>query len=387
MGVWYKIMFSKNSVINTVIVLSILFVIVRFVIHSTVFMGWDFRNNLWAPAYLLVNHQSPYKIDVLFDVGNAVWMPMVIGSFFPLGFFSLQQASNSWLIFSSLGLLSIVWLSSGFRRPPLPLFIIAATMSFLFPPSITHLLLGQISILVTLIFVAVIVWYEKMPTFLVSFLVAIALSKPQLAILVLPGFALYKFKKDGGTRSVILFTVLLLTCILILTAPLFWAYSNWYEDFAMELQQNPHWAHPSSLSALQNLTPDFGSIIWGILATILFSLNIWLWSVLPRQSAILWSLALTPLITPYVWTWDFVMMLPLFASSLFQVRVKAALGTLILGYISCWMLIVKMKFGNNYNDNSYWWVPWFFVAVIICGKVIDQLIRHRRIWAMPLTRL
>ena len=45
----------------------------------------DFYNELWGPAYLLVNGQSPYDTPILDPVLPAVWLPMAIGFFFPLG--------------------------------------------------------------------------------------------------------------------------------------------------------------------------------------------------------------------------------------------------------------------------------------------------------------
>jgi len=117
-----------------------------FVISGTSVPGWDFRNNLWAPSYLLLHRQSPYRIEVLFDSGNAVWMPTIIGAFFPLGFLPSQQASNLWFVGNALGVVLLAWISSGFRRPPILVFAIALVAAFLFPPLVSHLRLGQLSI-------------------------------------------------------------------------------------------------------------------------------------------------------------------------------------------------------------------------------------------------
>lgn len=335
-----------------------------FVARSAAFTCWDFRNNLWGPAYLLTHNQSPYRVDRLFDLGNAVWMPMTVGLFFPLGFLPLQQASNLWFIFNLIWLLLILWISSGSRRPPVFLFAVALLLTLVFPPTVTHLWSGQISILITLTFLVIAIWNEDMPLLLLAALMAVGLSKPQLAILVLPGFMVFRAKKYGIQKGILLL-VYLIGSILLLALPLFLAYPNWFLDFVWAVQQNPSWAHPSSLHFLRNAVPNMGVIIWMILAIGIFILNIWLWTVRPSRDAMYWSLALTPLITPYIWTWDFVMLLPLFISSLFQAKKRISAGILLGGYILCWGLMTSMKIRGEVNDSLFWWVPWLLIASIL----------------------
>src|SRR6266498_1697504 len=325
-----------------------LFLLGFFVVRSTVFSCWDFRNNLWGPTYLLTHGQSPYRVDKLFELGNAVWMPMIVGLFFPLGFLTLQQGSNLWFIFNLIWILLIVWISSGSRRPPMLLFSVAIFLSLLFPPMITHLWLGQISIFITLVFIGFAIGNERMPLLLLAALMAASLPKPQLAIFVLPGFLIYRIKKYGIQKTIQLLASFV-GSIFILTLPLLLAYPNWIPDFILEFQKNPSWAHPSSLEFLRNAVPGFGTIIWVILALTLFVVNIRLWMTLPNRKAIYWSLALTLLITPYVWTWDFVMILPLFISSLFEARKKTSFWILIGGYFVVWTLITSLKVRDEVN--------------------------------------
>ncbi len=351
-----------------------LFLLGFFVVRSTVFSCWDFRNNLWGPTYLLTHGQSPYRVDKLFELGNAVWMPMIVGLFFPLGFLTLQQASNLWFIFNLIWILLIVWISSGSRRPPMLLFSVAIFLSLLFPPMITHLWLGQISIFITLVFIGIAIGNERMPLLLLAALMAASLPKPQLAIFVLPGFLIYRIKKYGIQKTIQLLASFV-GCIFILTLPLLLAYPNWIPDFILEFQKNPSWAHPSSLEFLRNAVPGFGTIIWVILALTLFVVNIRLWMTLPNRKAIYWSLALTLLITPYVWTWDFVMILPLFISSLFEARKKTSFWILIGGYFVVWTLITSLKVRDEVNESLFWWVPWLFTAFIISSQYIQTQFR------------
>lgn len=176
---------------------GILAIFALFVIDSNNTYGWDFRNNLWGPAYLLSQKISPYRVDTLFELGNAVWMPTVITPFFPLGLLPLQLASNLWLSVNILCLVAIIWLSSDISRFDLRFGAIITGLCILFPPTITHFRLGQITLLITLIFLIVVLKEDKFPRLLSSLLIVIGLAKPQLAILVLPGFLFYKATKEG----------------------------------------------------------------------------------------------------------------------------------------------------------------------------------------------
>ena len=361
-----------KSLVIVFLVLVLFVLLVLFIMRSTAFIGWDFRNNLWGPTYLLTHNQSPYRIDKLFDLGNAVWLPMAVGLFFPLGFFPLQQASNLWLVSNIIWFLLIVWISSGSRRPSISLFAIVIFLGLIFPPSVTHLWSGQFSILTTLLFMVVVIWNNEMPMLLLTLLMAVGLSKPQLAIFVLPGFILYRIR-TYGIRNTVQLIAYLICWVLILTIPLFLAYPNWLPDFILEIQQNPSWAQPSSLYFLRNAVPKFGEAIWIVMAIVIFAINIWLWTVLPSRDAVFWSLALTPLITPYIWTWDFVMILPLFISSVFQAKTRASLGVLLGGYIVCWILMAGMKIHGEVSDYFFWWVPWYLVTIIICSKGVRNM--------------
>src|SRR5690349_12638804 len=97
---------------------------------------------------------------------------------------------------------------------------------------------GQISILITLASLIVANWYDEIPVVLLATLIAVSLSKPQLAIFTLPGFMVYRIKNYGVQKAAQL--ILYLICsILILTVPLFLAYPNWIPDFISDFQQNP----------------------------------------------------------------------------------------------------------------------------------------------------
>jgi hypothetical protein len=341
-----------------------------FVVRSQAFSCWDFRNNLWGPAYLLTHQQSPYRVDLLFELSNAVWMPPSIGLFFPLGYLPLQQASNLWFVFNLVWLLLIVWISSGSQRPPVVWFAVAIITSLLFPPMVTHLWSGQITILITLAFLVAAIWNEELHPLFLGALIAIGLSKPQMAILVVPGLFIHEIKHHGLKKAVRLGVATVL-CMLTMTIPLFMGYPEWIPDFISGLQQNPSWAHPSSLQFLKNALPGIGQFIWVSLALMLFSINIWLWIKLPARRAVYWSLAFTTLVTPYIWTWDFVMLFPLFISSLFQAKTKSSMTILLTGYAVCWSFITSFKMRGEVNESLFWWVPWLLMIFIVGSTLIS----------------
>jgi hypothetical protein len=356
---------------QVLLITGILVVFVLFAIDSKNTFGWDFRNNLWGPAYLLSQKISPYRVDTLFELGNAVWMPTVITPFFPLGLLPLQLASNVWLMINVLCLILVARLASDASRFNSRVAAIATGLCILFPPTITHFRLGQITLLITLIFLVVILKEDTIPGLFSSLLIAIGLAKPQLAILVLPGFLFHKVKEEGGIKT-FKFIVLMIISSLMLTVPLFLVSPGWLTDFISALQKNPSWAHPSSMSVLRDVVPAYGTMIWVIWACVVFTLNIWIWKIKPKQEAVLWSLALTPLISPYIWTWDFVVILPLFIHTLHLARHKASLTILYAGYLICWVVIVATQYHGSTNEYSFWWIPWYLVIMILSGRYIEN---------------
>ena len=332
--------------------------------------GWDFRNNLWAPSFLLVNGQSPYNITVLYEIGSAVWMPVAIGMFWPLGYLPLQQASNLWWIFTLISLIAIVWLSSGYQRPPKYLFTVTLILAFLFPPTISHFSLGQITVLICFLFMVLSIYGQKLHPLLIAILIALTLSKPQLAIFILPGY-IYSYIKENGSSQAVKLIFLIFLSIGILSIPLFIYYPRWIIDFFQNLMENPDWAHPSSLFLLRTNFNRIGEILWYMLLFLVSGINLWLWTRLPKRDAAVWSLALTTLVTPYIWSWDFVLLIPLIVSYLFNKKQKSSVWLIYFAYFSCWGVIAYMKLTGRISDELYWWVPWYLIGFVIFSSLLN----------------
>jgi len=349
-----------------------LFLLVLFITRFPYPPGWDFRNNLWAPSFLLIQGQSPYNLAVLYELGSAVWLPVAIGMFWPMGYLPLQQASNLWWMLSLVSLIAVVWLSCGFKRPPKLLFTISLFLAFIFPPTISHFSLGQITILICLIFLLIAAYGHKLHPLLLAVMIVLTLSKPQLIIFFLPGYLFSYFREKGSSRTMQLLLYLVIS-LGIITLPLFVFYPQWTSDFLRSITDNPVWAHPSSLFILRTNLIYIGELIWWILLIVGSGINLYLWLRLPKREAAVWSLALTTLITPYVWSWDFVLLIPLFTSYLYKKMPGYSTWLLYIAFISCWGVIAYMKLTGQTSDELYWWVPWYLVGFVIISSTKVRL--------------
>lgn len=328
--------------------------------------GWDFRFNLWTPASLLISGQSPYDVAVIQEGVLAVWMPVVIGALFPIGWLNIEIASNLWFVVNLIALLGTVILATGRKRPALYVLLITSLIVSIFPSSIVHFRIGQFTILTTFIFLTVVIYRQKLGLVLVALLVAFALAKPQLTTLVIPGI-LISINRQEGQEQVVKFVALLIVSAIVLTLPLFFGFPGWMSDFWHSMSSIPrNWCQPSLFSLLPQWVGTSGYILWGILALALFGLNLFLWIKLKPSDAIIWSLALTPLATPYIWSWDFVMILPLFARTTFYCRRKIGFLLLGSGYALTWYLTYRINISEDQCNHYFWWVPWllFFVSVV-----------------------
>ena len=339
-----------------------------FIIQFSYSPGWDFRNNLWGPAHLAIHGKSPYNISLLFDGSNAIWLPMAISVFLPVGLLPLQIASNLWWLLNGMGLIIIVWLSSGHKRPPKLLFSITLLLSFLFPPTISHFDLGQITILICMLLIVVSVYDNKLHPFITASIFALSISKPQLMIFVIPGYLSSYFKENGSSRTLILF-LFFICAICALSVPLFILYPGWFGDFVGNLNSNPVWAHPSSLFLLRYSYGETGFLLWAILFVIGQIINIVFWIRLPRNEAMTRGLVLTLLFSPYIWSWDFILLLPLMIQKLFQSSTRKSTVIIMIGYFTCWGIIAYMKVSGYSSDYLFWWIPWYLLSFLFLSHI------------------
>lgn len=334
--------------------------------------GWDFRNNLWAPSYLLLRGESPYDLSGLYELGNPVWLPMAIGALFPVGALPLPQAAMVWRLVNFGAVVGIVWVVAGQKRPSPALLAVALLAVALYPRTLAHVSLGQFSLFAVLLYVCAGLLLQRQRFWPAALPVAVALAKPQLGILVVVGLALRAYRLQGRRGAAVFVTAVVVWCAL-LTLPLFLLYPGWAPDFILSLRQNPAWLQPSLFSLLPAWLGQWpGMFGWGLLFLLVMGLNGWLWWKRPFWEAMCWSLALTPLVSPYIWSWDFVLLLPLLVREIFRLRLLAARFVLAMGYLLNWFLMFQVILSSDGSDHHFWWGSWFLVAVIFVAVELNR---------------
>lgn len=344
------------------------------------FSGWlfwrlitprmDFYNELWAPAWQLVHGASPYDTSVLDANLPAAWFPMAIGLFFPLGWLPETLALQVWFIFNILALCLLILLLQEAGRSAFLAFLLAL-FCFFFPPVLYHLILGQITVTVTLSLILATRFMLRDRRWVSAFFVALALSKPHLVILPILALSLYVHRREG-LRGMLSFWVRVLLCSLALCLPLFVAYPNWIPDAISSMASNPIWLYPSLFIVYQRAFPGWEVLLWGLTVALVLLFGWRLWKRLSLMDAVCWSLALSPLISPYVGSWDFVVLLPLLFLAFVDAGWKRR-GILILAYLLAWVGMALVQVQPSSDNHFFWWVPLWFIIIIALLRRPDSM--------------
>ncbi len=361
----------RDAIVAACIVLPLLAAAVWFV-QSAEFTSWDFRNNLWGPAHLLVQGMSPYAIEQIFDGSNSVWMPVAVGAGFALGWLEIHTATNLWLLLNVLLVLTLVGLSIQRAQPGTLWVSVALLAALLFPPTISHLILGQFSLLTAVLLLLAVRRLESLPRWpvLAGLLLALSLTKPQLVLLPGLGIIWWMWRRAGG-HGLLRLALMVGVWVLVLLLPLWLGYSDWLQGFRAALERNQSWAHPTLFLRLTT-AGTVGWLLWGLLAALALAVNIWLWERLPARRAVGWSLALNLLVTPYAWSWDFVLLLPLWVQVMFALERRDVRALLLAAYALCWAGIVYVRLTTDNDDVRYWWVPPVMLALLTAAHIASR---------------
>ncbi len=331
---------------------------------------WDFRNNLWGPAHLLLTGRSPYRIDQLFDGSNSVWMPTTIGAFLPLGLLTLSQASLLWG-FVTLASLLLCLVAAAQMERPYPVWLAAALIAgFLFPPTVTHFQWGQFSWFAALLALVTARLLERKASLgLVALTMVAGAAKPQLYILAGVGVLAWLWHA-WGWRAVARLAAWGVAWVVIFAAPLFLLFPGWIDGLLWAFGRNPTWLHPSSFVMLRLWFGTPGLFLWAALMLAALAVTVWLWRRFSPFTAMIWTLALTPLTTPYMWSYDFVLLLPAMIYTLFRVRHLLSRILWIVGYAAIWGAFAQLRLASSNSDHIFWWVPAACLALVgICWAV------------------
>jgi hypothetical protein len=340
------------------IVLALAALSVPFVLGDVVQLRMDFYNEIWAPTHLLVHGESPYDTSSLNPGLPPIWFPMAKGLFAPLGWLNETTATYLWFLFNITELLGIMVLALGDSKPP---WIAGLTGLFVyfFPPTINHLVLGQFSITAAFSILLAAKFTERRRDWLSAFLLALALTKPQLGFFAAIGLGFFYFDLMRW-RGVAAYFTKVFCMALVLSLPLFLVSPAWVTDWLANMQGNPVWAHPSIFIVLSGSWNTLGVGI-GLLIGIIVC--VYAWKIYKPGTAMQWTLGLTTLISPYIWSWDFVLLLPLWISTFSQTNQR---NKIILGfvYLIGWAGMVFSQIKANGNNQAFWWVPLWFVGAI-----------------------
>jgi hypothetical protein len=320
--------------------------------------GGDFRNNLWGPAYLLVHHHSPYDIKILFGSVNAIWMPVIIGLFFPIGYLPLNWASNLFILLNLCALFLMAFLLTRTSTKSKVRWLLAVVAMIFFPATISQFVMGQVSLLICLDFLLLVMYFDRLNIMGIGALLAFSLTKPQLAILFMPAF-LILYYREFGYRKLVQVIVVTVAWILIFCLPLFLFHPDWLPDFIANLRGNSQWQYPTLYAFILDgsASRTTALVLAGIYVFIGVGLVGYLTFKRRRTEALLWSLALTPLFSPIIWSWDFVLLLPLAVYLAGVQKSKVSSWVLYGGYGLCTVLFIWLRTGINSDHLSFWLPP------------------------------
>jgi len=291
--------------------------------------------------------------------------------FFWLGLMPCTVASKLWLLVEIAGFIWVIWMIGGARRPAPWIFAICLLAFFLFPPLYVHIILGQFSMLFVVLMIVKV--YLPQASRWTPLLLAIGLTKPQLAILIYPGLLIQTWRQRGFRQAawLVLSTVM---CVLALTLPLFLFYPGWFQDFTFIIFDNfgKGWGLPTLFVQLPVLLGPLGYGIWGLVFVIALGITWYLWSTQDAKIALLASLALTPLVTIYASSWDFLLLLPAFFWLVFNLKSFMARFALLVGIIIVYIAQIAFRWQRDITDGSQWWIPPVMIGVYLLSLGLEH---------------
>lgn len=232
---------------------------------------------------------------------------------------------------------------------------------------------GQFDLLAVLFLLVSAHWVARGRYFLAGLPVALALSKPQLALLAFPGL-LVACARRGKLPGGALFLVGTLLASVLLTVPLWIGYPTWTGDFWRQLREAPQWFHPSLYTLFALWWGKRSLVVPALISLALLALNLWLWWRYPPEEVMPWSLALTTVASPYIWTWNFVLFLPLIFRSAYREQSRPARFIWVAGYLLCWGLLILLRPALGESFQWHFWIPWLLFGLVFAAHRAED--RH-----------
>jgi hypothetical protein len=347
---------------QSLIILGLVACMVPYLFGKYISLQKDFNNELWVPAYHLMHGESPYNRGNMAAYLPAIWLPMGISLFSPLGMLPESTATYIWFIFNIVEVVVMLFLAMGMPKSPWTAGMVAL-LAFFFPPLINHFELGQFSITTMLCMILAAYFIEHKNETLASFFAAIGMTKPQLALIGILGLCFHYFHQHNF-RGWISFCTKITGWIALLCVPLFVIYPMWIKDLVANFQANPLWIQPSLFSILPQEMGILGLVVWGCIATASITTCFFVWEKRPPENAMYWTLGLTTISSIYLWSWDFILLLPLWTSIFSKASIKKRIF-FFSAYLLAWIAMVIIQRNPNGNNQWFWWVPIWFMGIIL----------------------
>lgn len=351
-------MWTDRNFYLRLFVLGGLFVCVLAAIDGLHGTYWDFRNNAWAPTRLVWRGEAPADHAALDRLAaqinepliRGIWVPSIMLVAAPLGGLPWETAAYLWFVFNVGALVGTLYLVlQPAERHPTRL-LVTMVLLLLFPATISVLLMGQVSLMITALTLLTLRLLLIGRTVLAGALLSLCLIKPQLVFLVLPLVLAWLWRQGrllrfgAGVAGALTLQGIALTV---------WR-PDWLTSYVSALASNPDWFHPNLLSWLNlRFLPAYGEVLWSLLVLAVLIVLVrygrrHLWE------AGLWALALTPFLTPYSWSYDLVLLLPLLVHVLRAPAVDASF--LLGGFLLLSLLFRLQKSVLRSLEQDYVWV-------------------------------
>jgi len=317
----------------------------------------DFYNEIWGPVFLLLHGQNPYDTSPLKADLAPLWLPMAKGLFFPFGWLQPDTAASIWFFLNIIALLLVTWLALKDETSPW-LSGLAGLFVYFFPPVIHHFVLGQFSIFAMLSLLLAVRLAQAKQDWPAAFGLALALTKPQLALFAAIGLGAFYFRQNRW-RGLLLFYSKTLFVAFLLSLPLFLAFPAWPFTWLANLRANPStWAQPSIFLIASGAWKTW-AILFALSLGLLLCVRIWRKQA--PAAAMEWTLAITTLFAPYIWSWDFVLLLPLWLSTFARSGTRNKIMLFIVYLLAWGGMFSAQRYGDG-NNQFFWWVPLWFVG-------------------------
>jgi hypothetical protein len=328
------------------------------------YAAWDFRNNLWGPARLLLQGDMPYNPQALKGLASewgvpfhlSIWFPTILGIGFPLALLPLPQAANVWLLFSLLAAFATAVLVHRISGPEvslqglLPLTLIVT----LFAPLYAHLGQGQASLIVLLSLFASWVLLEQNRPAWAGLVLSVSWVKPQLILLAWPALVWLAIEK-GRLRPAL---VGWLAGSLAQTISLWILEPTWASGYLSALSANQSWLQPNIHSLVAYWSGDevLGWLVALLGLVVGASWLVYAWRRGERMIVFSWALALTPMLSPYTWSYDQVLLLPLMVVAIRRAKRGPRRTVFWIVFLSCQAVYMMLRL-QGASDAWYAWYP------------------------------